>query len=147
MRPSNSVYLAPKIIRLKGKSAVEEIAVIKKDMPNFFVEVMTVSGGKVYHEARQIAVPPEKRVLDVKITPAGKKKRFKPGEKTKVRLQLVAPPGGPPCQSIQVLFTPKSLIRLPLLRWLMRPVRRDTLRDRFGRGGVGDERMADHVCV
>ncbi|NQU20777.1 MAG: alpha-2-macroglobulin, partial [Candidatus Nealsonbacteria bacterium] len=40
VRPANSVYLAPQVIRLDGKSTVAEIAVSKKDMPNFFVEAV-----------------------------------------------------------------------------------------------------------
>ena len=47
VRPANGVYLEPKVIRMTGKSAVEEIEVTKKDMPNFFVEALTVSGGKL----------------------------------------------------------------------------------------------------
>ena len=39
-------------IRLKGKSTVEEIGVVKKDMPNFFVEAVTVSDGKVLRRRR-----------------------------------------------------------------------------------------------
>ncbi len=50
LRPSNGIYLQPKVLRLKGKSAVEEIAVAKKDMPNFFVEAVTIAGGKLYSE-------------------------------------------------------------------------------------------------
>ena len=30
---SNGIYLPPKVIRLKGKNTVEEIGVVKKDMP------------------------------------------------------------------------------------------------------------------
>ena len=48
VRPANGVYLPPKVMRLKGKSTVEEIDVVKKDMPNFFVEAVTVADGKVY---------------------------------------------------------------------------------------------------
>jgi len=65
VRPSNGVYLPPKILRLRGKSTVEDIAVVKKDMPNFFVEAFTVANGKVYSETREVIVPPESRVLDV----------------------------------------------------------------------------------
>ena len=41
-RPTNGVYLAPKVLRLKGKSIEEEIAVVQRDMPNFFIEAMTL---------------------------------------------------------------------------------------------------------
>ncbi len=51
-RPANGVYLPPKVIRLDGKSTVEEIGVVKKDMPNFFVEAVTVADGQVYTETQ-----------------------------------------------------------------------------------------------
>ena len=47
IRPTNGVYLPPKILRLGGKSALEEIEVVKRDMPNFFVEALTVADGRV----------------------------------------------------------------------------------------------------
>ena len=52
VRPANGVYLPPKVLRLDGKSTVEEIEVVKKDMPNFFVEAVTVADGKVYTETQ-----------------------------------------------------------------------------------------------
>ncbi len=70
VRPANGVYLRPKVVRLKGKSIVEEIAVVKKDMPNFFVEAVTISAGKVHTEVKEIVVPPESRVLEVAVKPS-----------------------------------------------------------------------------
>src|SRR5687767_2657202 len=55
-------------------------------MPNFFVEAVTVSGGKVYSETKEIVVPPEKRVLNVAVTPS--EPNYKPGEKAKLKVQL-----------------------------------------------------------
>jgi uncharacterized protein YfaS (alpha-2-macroglobulin family) len=86
VRPANGVYLPPKMLRLKGKSTIEEIAVIKKDMPNFFVEAVTIADGKVFSETKEIVVPPEKRVLNVEVLPS--KEEYKPGEKGKVRVRL-----------------------------------------------------------
>jgi hypothetical protein len=83
----------PKVLRLTGKSAVHEIAVTKKDMPNFFVEAVTVHGAKVHTEARQIVVPPEKRILNVQVTPAAGK--VKPGQKTKLTVKLTDVTGEP----------------------------------------------------
>ena len=54
LRPTNGIYLPPKIIRLKGKSTVEEIAVVQKDMPNFFVEAFTIADGKYHEELREV---------------------------------------------------------------------------------------------
>ncbi len=107
IRPANGVYLRPKVLRLKGKSLTEEIAVIKKDMPNFFVEAVTVSGAKVHREVRQIVVPPEKRVLDVKVMPS--KKEYKPGEKAKVKIKLTDPTGEPFTGSVVVAVYDKAV--------------------------------------
>jgi len=79
LRPANGVYQAPRVLRLKGKSRLEEIEVSRKDMPNFFVEAFTVSGGKLYAETREIVVPPEKRVLNVEVAPSAE--RYKPGRR------------------------------------------------------------------
>ena len=72
VRPTNGVYLPPKVVRLRGKSTVEEIGIVPRDMPNFFVEALTVADGKVHDEAREIVVPPESRVVDVAVEPSQK---------------------------------------------------------------------------
>src|SRR5262249_7637388 len=61
VRPANSVYLEPKVLRLKGKSTIETIDIVKKDMPNFFIEALTVSNGRVHTQTKEVVVPPEKR--------------------------------------------------------------------------------------
>jgi len=86
VRPANGVYLKPRVLRLDGKSAVERIEVAKRDMPNFFVEAVTVANGKVHVESKDLAVPPEKRVLSVDIEPS--KDAYRPGEKAEVKLTL-----------------------------------------------------------
>ena len=78
-RPANGVYLVPKILRLDGKFTTEDLVITKKDMPNTFVEAFTIRNGKLHREVRELIVPPEKRVLDVKVTPS--KPTYKPGEK------------------------------------------------------------------
>ncbi len=86
IRPTNGIYLEPKVLRLKGKSSLQDVLVIKKDMPNFFVEVVTISGGDVHSETKEIVVPPEKRVLNVDVLPS--KDEYKPGEKGKIKVHL-----------------------------------------------------------
>lgn len=93
VRPANGVYLPPRIIRMKGKSAVEEIEVMKKDMPNFFIEALCVADGKVHSEAREIAVPPQKRVLNVEVLPSSE--RYKPGEKAEIKVKITDHSGEP----------------------------------------------------
>jgi uncharacterized protein YfaS (alpha-2-macroglobulin family) len=89
VRPVNGVYLPPKVIHLRGKSTVEEIGIVPRDMPNIFVEALTVADGKVHDEAREIAIPPESRVVDVAVEPS--QKTYKPGQKAKVKVQITGP--------------------------------------------------------
>ena len=86
LRPSNGIYLPPKVLRLEGKSTVYDVAVEQKDMPNFFIEAVAVADGRVNSEAKEIIVPPEKRILNVDIKPSAE--TYKPGEKAKVKIKL-----------------------------------------------------------
>jgi uncharacterized protein YfaS (alpha-2-macroglobulin family) len=107
LRPSNGVYLPPKIIRLEGKSTVAEVIVTKKDMPNFFIEAFTVSGGKIYEQTREVVVPPEKRVLNVEVLPS--EKRYKPGQPATVKIKLTDFDGEPFVGSTVVTVYDKAL--------------------------------------
>jgi uncharacterized protein YfaS (alpha-2-macroglobulin family) len=86
VRPANGIYLPPKVIHMTAKSAVEEIIITQKDMPNFFVEAFSVYDAKVHSETREIVVPPEKRVVNVKVTPS--KETYLPGQKAKLKIEL-----------------------------------------------------------
>jgi len=70
VRPANGVYLKPQVVQMNGKSTIEKITISKKDMPNFFVEAVTVSNGQVHQQAKEIIVPPEKRVLNLEVIPS-----------------------------------------------------------------------------
>jgi uncharacterized protein YfaS (alpha-2-macroglobulin family) len=93
LRPTNNIYLPPKVLRLTGKSAVEEVAVVQRDMPNFFIEALTVANGRVYTETREVVVPPEKRVLNVEVLPS--QSEYKPGQKATVKVKLTDFDGQP----------------------------------------------------
>lgn len=93
VRPANGICLPPETLTLKGKSQVYEIPVLKRDMPNFFVEALTVCEGKTHVTVREIAVPPSKRVLNVEVLPS--KERFAPGEEGKLRIRLTDMSGKP----------------------------------------------------
>ncbi len=93
VRPSDGVYFPPKVIHLQGKSAVEEIGIVPRDMPNMFVEALTVSGGKVHDEAKEIAIPPESRIARIQVEPS--QTTYKPGEKARIKLKLTGPDGKP----------------------------------------------------
>lgn len=92
-KPVGGSYSTPKTLRLGSKSTIEPIAIAKGDMPNVFVEAVTVSGGRVFTEVRELAVPPEKRVLDVEVLPS--KTTYKPGQKASVKLKLTDFEGKP----------------------------------------------------
>jgi alpha-2-macroglobulin len=107
LRPTNGIYLPPKVIRLKGKSTVEEVAVVKKDMPNFFIEAFTVSDGKLREEMREVVVPPESRVVNVEVLPSAQ--QYKPGQKATVKFKLTDGAGKPVAGSAVVSVYDKSV--------------------------------------
>jgi len=88
VRPADGVYLPPKVVRLRGKSTVEEIGIVPSDMPNMFVEALTIADGKIHDESREIVVPPESRFIDVAIEPS--QQTYKPGQRAKVKLKLTS---------------------------------------------------------
>ncbi|MGE0608945.1 MAG: alpha-2-macroglobulin [Pirellulales bacterium] len=93
VRPANGVYLPPQVLRLKGKSTLVELDVIKKDMPNFFIEALTLSDGQLHSDTKEIVVPPEKRVLNVQLEPS--QETYKPGQEAEVKLTLTDLAGKP----------------------------------------------------
>lgn len=93
LRPANGVYLPPQVIRLDGKSTIREVAVVKKDMPNFFIEAFTIANSKVFSELREVVVPPEKRVLNVTVLPS--QQEYKPGAPATVQVKLTDFEGKP----------------------------------------------------
>ncbi len=107
VRPVGGVYLPPKLLRLTGKSIVEQIRVLKRDMPNFFVEGLTIADGKLYSEVRQIIVPPESRVMNVAVQPS--RDVYKPGQPATVSLKLTDSSGKPAVGSAVVAIYDKVL--------------------------------------
>lgn len=107
LRPSNGVYLPPKLVRLDGKSKVEEFEVTTKDMPNFFVEAVTVHGGKSHVVTREIFVPPVSRVLNVEVVPSAE--AYLPGQAAKLLLKLTDQQGEPFVGSLAVSIYDKAV--------------------------------------
>lgn len=94
LRPAQSNYgQRPKVLRIPGKSTIVEVPIEKSDMPNFFVEATTVAAAKVHTQARNIVVPPEQRVLDLKIETSAPK--YTPGAEAEVHLRVTGPDGKP----------------------------------------------------
>lgn len=107
LRPTNGVYLPPKLIRLQGKSTVEEVAVVQKDMPNFFVEALTIANGRLHTETREVIVPPEKRVLNVDVVTS--QAEYLPGAAARVKVRLTDLSGKPFVGSTVLSVYDKSL--------------------------------------
>jgi uncharacterized protein YfaS (alpha-2-macroglobulin family) len=107
VRPTNGVYLPPKVLHLQGKSLEEEVAVMQRDMPNFFVEALTVAGGRVHTETREVVVPPERRVLNVDVEPS--QKEYRPGQKATVKVKLTDLAGKPFAGTTVVSMYDKSV--------------------------------------
>ena len=84
---------APQILKLQGKSTVVEVPIAAADQPNFHIEALTISAGKVYSEVREIVVPPENRVAVVEVKPAAEK--YRPGDQARLALKLTDLNGQP----------------------------------------------------
>lgn len=107
IRPVNGTYTAPKVLHLNGKTALEQIPVLKKDMPNFFVEAVTVANGKVFSEIREIMVPPEQRVLNVDVLPAAA--TTQPGTQDNVKIKVTDANGKPYSGTLVVSIYDKAV--------------------------------------
>lgn len=106
-KPVNGLSKAPKVIRMDGKNSLEEIIITQGDMPNTFVEVLTVSNGKVHTEMKELVVPPEKRILNVTVVPD--KAEYKPGEKGKIKVKVTDLDGRPVAGSIVLTAYDRSV--------------------------------------
>ena len=93
VRPMNGLCSKPIVVRMKGKSTVHEISIERTDMPNIFVEAVTVADGKIHTEMREIVVPPEQRIANVEVIPSAT--RYRPGEEATVKLKLTDLNGNP----------------------------------------------------
>ncbi|MFO0915777.1 MAG: MG2 domain-containing protein [Pirellulales bacterium] len=107
VRPLNGVYLPPQLLRLDGKSTVVELDVQQADMPNFFVEAVTVADGKMSQEVRELFVPPDRRVVNVDVVTDQVK--YLPGGKASVQIRLTDLAGKPVTGSTVVSIYDKSL--------------------------------------
>ncbi|OGV31021.1 MAG: hypothetical protein A2020_00095 [Lentisphaerae bacterium GWF2_45_14] len=107
VKPKNAAYPKPEIIKLDGHTALKKIRVEKSDMPNFFIEALTVSGAKVYTAVKEIHVPPEKKVLNVEVVSV--KAKVSPSEKVQIKLKISGADGKPVTGQTVVTVYDKSL--------------------------------------
>jgi len=94
-------------IKLDGHSKVLEIPVNLADMPNFFVEAMTISDGSLHQATTEIIVPPAKRTLNVEVLPSSEK--YKPQEKGTVKIKVTDENGKPVIGECALTIYDKSL--------------------------------------
>lgn len=107
LRPVNGVYQKPQLVRIAGKSTVVEFPVAVQDIPNCFVEAVTVHGGHVYTISRELFVPPVERILNVEVVPNSA--AYLPGQDAKVSLKLTDQAGAPFVGSLALAVFDKAL--------------------------------------
>src|SRR5208282_5254791 len=98
--------LPPKLLRFKGKSAEEVVEVMQKDMPNFFIEAVSVADGQIHSETREVFVPPEKSVLNVEVLPSAAE--YLPGQQATVKVKMTDRSGKPVVGSTTVTVYDKT---------------------------------------
>jgi len=96
-----------RLLKLSGNSQVIEIPVTLADMPNFFIEVMTISNGRVHSQVKEIIVPPAQRTLNVEVTPNSEK--YKPQQKGSVKIKVTDEHGNPVTGECVLAIYDKSL--------------------------------------
>jgi uncharacterized protein YfaS (alpha-2-macroglobulin family) len=80
-------------IQLAGKSLEVEVPLDLKDMPNMFIQGITVHGAEIHQAVRQVLLPPISKLIDVTLTPV--KGRVKPRETSALRVTLRDSEGKP----------------------------------------------------
>ncbi len=94
-------------VQLDGRSSEIEVPLTLKDMPNMFIEGVTVHGARVHTAVRQILLPPVSKLIEVKLEPA--KTKVKPREKSILRITLKDADGNPVTGTTVLTIYDKSL--------------------------------------
>ncbi len=100
--------LAPKVIRLQGKTRVVRVPITKAHVPNFFVEATLVGAGRVSGEARELLVPPQ----DSEILVSLKKTRseFRAGREADLEVLTTTLGGKPTAAQVVLSVFDKSVL-------------------------------------
>ena len=93
VRAENGYLLSPRVIQLSGKSTVIDVPIEAGDVPNFFIEALTVSDGELISEVREVFVPPTGTELGISIE--GGKSEYRPGEEVELTVRTTGPDGKP----------------------------------------------------
>ncbi len=80
-------------IQLDGKSLEVDVPLDLRDMPNMFIEGITVFDAEVHSAVRQILLPPVSKLIEVTLEPA--KERVKPRENSSLKVILKDAEGKP----------------------------------------------------
>jgi alpha-2-macroglobulin len=106
-KPSGVYAGRPQVIVLDGKSSNYQIEISQSDMPNFFIEVMTIFDGKLHTVTKEIFVPPTKKVVNVELIPQAD--QVLPGAETEVQVKLTDPQGRPFTGSMVMTMYDRSI--------------------------------------
>jgi len=101
VKPVMKIYPEPILLELKDGTAEYEIAISKNDMPNFFLEAITIADGKLYRAIKEVFVPPAQSTLNVEIIPD--KEKYKPGEQANATIRITDLNGIPLANSSVVI--------------------------------------------
>jgi len=96
-----------KVIDLPTGSAIKELRFRQADMPNIFVEALTVRNGRMYSVIKQIIVPPEKKILNIELKTA--KNKYKPGKKCPLKIKITDSNGKPVSGDVVLTVYDKAL--------------------------------------
>lgn len=116
IRPKNQVYPKPIMLQLgdknspngsTSKSKTYSFKITQADIPNIFVEAVTVFNGEVFTESAQIIIPPEKQIINLEIKPETKK--INPSKKQKLNLKLTDTDGNPITGQVVITVYDKAL--------------------------------------
>lgn len=80
-------------LRLDGKSLECDLPLTERDMPNTFVDAVTVHGAKVHTFRKALLIPPASRMLEVSLEP--EMAQVKPGQQSFVTLKVRDAEGQP----------------------------------------------------
>lgn len=83
----------PVILRLPTGTAFYDVELKDGDMPNIWIEGVTILDGHFYQDLKNVYVPPIRTVLNVEVTPD--KNVYKPGERAVTRVKVTDPDGNP----------------------------------------------------
>ncbi|MBK1881095.1 hypothetical protein JIN85_01640 [Luteolibacter pohnpeiensis] len=82
-----------KLVKLDGKSLEVPVPLDARDMPNMFIEAVTVFNGEVHSTEREVLLPPVSKLIDVSLEPAAN--RVQPQAHSSIKLTLKDAAGNP----------------------------------------------------